>query len=76
MSLRRDLKDDKRIILYSIALYIELIILLHTFKISVYLSASVFALLLFSECYTLWIKAAEVETEIKYLEAGLRLIRK
>ena len=76
ISLRRDLRDYKTSIIYSGILYFTLILLANMFNIPAYLTIPIFAILLFSECYALWIKSAEIETEIKYLESGLRLIRK
>lgn len=75
ISLRRDLEDYKKFISYSVVFYSTLIILANMFGIPVYLTISFFTFLLLSECYAIWIKSAEVETEITYLEAGLRLKR-
>lgn len=75
ISLRRDVKDAKKTIIYSMLLFIQLTLLGNMIHIPVYLTAPIFTLWLFGECYTVWMKSAEVETDIKYLEAGLRLIR-
>ncbi len=75
MTLRRDMMDMKKEPLYLVVLLLGLIAIGTHFGFPFYLMVGIAFYLLLRDVYLTWMKLAEMETEIKYLEAGLLLKR-
>lgn len=76
--LRRDMKEMKREPFYIfsfVSLLIILGILSFEMRISIYILCGLEVYPVLMSIYSTWIKLAEMETDITYLEAGLELIR-
>jgi len=73
--LKRDIKDLKKEPFYLAVFLLLLSILGVQFGISIYILSGLCVYPLLNSVFSSWIKLAEMETEIKYLESGLELIR-
>lgn len=74
-TLKRDMKDMKRRSLCLGVILIGLTAEVVYFGFHVYFVIGLVFYLLIRDVYFTWVKLAEMETEIKYLEAGLILTR-
>jgi len=75
ITLRRDMRDMKNRPLYLAILLLGPIVIGTYFGFPFYLIAGIALYLLLRNVYSIWMKLAETETEITYLEAGLILKR-
>jgi hypothetical protein len=69
------MKDMKREPFYISSFVSLLIILGYEMRISIYILCGLAVYPMLKSIFSTWIKLAEMETDITYLEAGLELIR-
>ena len=73
--LRRNMEDMKKEPLYLSILILALITLGYNFRLPLDILCGLAVYPLLKSVFSTWIKLAEIETDITYLEAGLELIR-